>query len=141
MKKRSILLMCLGLTAFGLALSATPSFAQKTVRACQDEWRANKAANQAANVTEKDFVAKCRTEAAKPAAATTTTAPAAAAAAPKTAATTAKKPADPQEAEHARARACAADWKAAKAAGKIAAGATWPSYWSDCDKRKKAAGM
>jgi hypothetical protein len=140
MKKRSILLMCLGLTAFGLALSATPSFAQKTVRACQDEWRANKAANQAANVTEKDFVAKCRTEAAKPAAATTTTAPAAAAA-PKTAATTAKKPADPQEAEHARERACAADWKAAKAAGKIAAGATWPSYWSDCDKRKKAAGM
>ena len=127
MKKRSILLMCLGLTAFGLALSATPSFAQKTVRACQDEWRANKAANQAANVTEKDFVAKCRTEAA--------------AAAPKTAATTAKKPADPQEAEHARERACAADWKAAKAAGKVAAGATWPSYWSDCDKRKKAAGM
>jgi hypothetical protein len=55
--------------------------------------------------------------------------------------TAAKKPADPKEAEHARERACAADWKAAKASGKVAAGMTWPTYWSECDKRKKAAGM
>ena len=27
------------------------------------------------------------------------------------------------------------------AAGKVQAGMTWPQYWSDCDKRKKAAGM
>ena len=133
MKKQSVLLLCLTFAFSGLAFSITPSFA-KTIKECQEEWRANKAANEAAKVTEKDFVAKCRAEAAKPAA-TTTAAPAAA---PKT---MAKKPADPQEAEHARERACAADWKAAKAAGKVATGMTWPTYWSECDKRKKAAGM
>jgi hypothetical protein len=136
MKKRSALLTCFAVSIFGVALSAAPSLAQKTVRACQEEWRANKAANQAANITEKDYVAKCRAEAAKPA--TTTAAPPPA---PKPAGTMARKPADPQEAEHARERACAADWKAAKAAGRVPAGMTWPSYWSDCDKRKKAAGM
>jgi hypothetical protein len=41
----------------------------------------------------------------------------------------------------ARERACGVDWKADKAAGKVAAGMTWPKYWSDCDKRKKAEGM
>ena len=134
MRKRSILLICFAVICSGLAFSATPSFAQKkTVKACQEEWRANKAANEAAKITEKDYVAKCRA-----AATTTTTAPAAPATAPKTAA---KKPADPQEAEHARERACGADWKAEKAAGKVPAGMTWPKYWSECDKRKKAAGM
>ncbi len=33
---------------------------QKSVKACQAEWRANKAANQAAKITEKDYVEKCR---------------------------------------------------------------------------------
>jgi hypothetical protein len=41
----------------------------------------------------------------------------------------------------ARERACGQDWKADKAAGKIPAGTKWPQYWSDCNKRKKAAGM
>ena len=137
MKKRSILLICFTVIVSGLALSATPSFAQKkTIKACQEEWRANKAANEAAKITEKDYVAKCRAGTEKPAAATTP-APAPATT-PKTAA---KKPADPQEAEHARERACGADWKAEKAAGKVPAGMTWPKYWSECDKRKKAAGM
>ena len=36
------------------------STAQKTVRECQEEWRANKAANQAAGVTERAYVAQCR---------------------------------------------------------------------------------
>jgi hypothetical protein len=134
MKKRSILLLCFAVACSGLAISATPSFAQKkTIKACEEEWRANKAANEAAKITEKDYVAKCRATTEKPAAA----APAPMAA-PKTAA---KKPADPQEAEHARERACGADWKAEKAAGKVPAGMTWPKYWSECDKRKKAAGM
>src|SRR5258706_281911 len=39
--------------------SQTPS-PQKTVRACQEEWRANKAANQASGITEKAYVAQCR---------------------------------------------------------------------------------
>jgi hypothetical protein len=59
------------------------------VKACQEEWRANKAANEAAKITEKDYVAKCRAESDKPAAATTTTA-------------TAKKPADGRQGEYAR---------------------------------------
>ena len=39
-----------------------------------------------------------------------------------------------------RQRACGAEWKADKEAGKVAAGITWPKYWSACNKRKKAAG-
>jgi hypothetical protein len=136
MKKLSVILACFALIFAGLAFSTTASFAQKkTVKACQDEWRANKAANEVAKVTEKDFVAKCRAEAAKPAATTTTAAPVAA---PKPAA---KKPADLKQAEYARERACGAEWKAEKEAGKVPEGMTWPKYWSDCDKRKKAAGM
>jgi hypothetical protein len=135
MNKRWALIVCSAAVLTGLTFSATPSLAQtKTVKACQEEWRANKAANQAAKITEKAYVAKCRAESAKPTAAT----PKAPAAAPKA---TAKKPADGRQAEYARERACAADWKVAKAAGKIPAGMTWPKYWSECDKRKKAQGM
>ena len=139
MNKRLVLLVCSAVIFSGFAFTATPSFAQKkTVKACEEAWRANKAANEAAKITEKAYVAKCRAEAEKPAAATTTAAPAAA---PKSAPPAVKKPADGRQAEYARERACAADWKAEKAAGKIPAGMTWPKYWSECDKRKKAAGM
>jgi len=141
MKTRLVFLRCFALIFAGLAFSTTPSFAQKkTVKACQEEWRANKAANEANNITEKAYVAKCRAEADKPATMTTTTAPATAPA-PKMTPTTAKKPADGRQAEYARERACGADWKADKAAGKVPAGMTWPKYWSECNKRKKAAGM
>lgn len=138
MKIRSKFIACSAIILSIAALSAAPALAQqKTVKACTEEWQKNKADNQAKGITEKAYVEKCRADSAKPATATTTT-PAAPAAAPKT---MAKKPADPQEAEHARERACGADWKAAKAAGKVPAGMTWPKYWSECDKRKKAAGM
>ena len=40
---------------------SSPSIAQeKTVKQCQDEWRANKADNQAKGIKEKDYVAQCR---------------------------------------------------------------------------------
>jgi hypothetical protein len=46
----------------GLAFLSSPVLAQqKTVKACQDEWRANKADNQAKGITEKGYVAQCRT--------------------------------------------------------------------------------
>ena len=123
------------------ALSAAPALAQnKTVKACQEEWQANKAANQANKITEKAYVAKCRAGAtAQP-----TPAPAAPpAAAPATTAArpAATKPKDGRQAEYARERACGQDWKADKAANKIPAGMKWPQYWSDCNKRKKVAGM
>jgi len=111
---------------------------KKTVKTCQEEWRANKAANEAAKITEKDYVAKCRAESttAKPAAAPPAAAPATTAAKPVTG-----KPKDARQAEYARERACGQDWKADKAANKIPAGMKWPQYWSECNKRKKAAGM
>ena len=34
---------------------------------------------------------------------------------------------------------CAAEWKEAKAANKVEKGATWPKFWSDCNKRLKSA--
>jgi hypothetical protein len=141
MNKRSWLIVCSALIFSGVVFSATPVLAQqKTVKACQEEWRANKAANVAAKITEKAYVAKCRAESAKPATAKTTTTPPASPPATKPAATT-KKPADGRQAEYARERACAADWKADKAAKKVPAGTTWPKYWSECNKRKKAMGM
>jgi len=38
-----------------------------------------------------------------------------------------------------RQKKCAAEWKEAKAAGKVEKGMTWPKYWSACNKRLKAA--
>jgi|SRR5689334_24452225 hypothetical protein len=142
MNKALVLIACSVVVFSGLAFSATPSFAQKkTVKTCQEEWRANKAANEAAKITEKAYVAQCRAEALKPAAATIPAAAPAAPAAAKPAPAATKKPADGRQAEYARERACGVDWKADKAAGKVPAGMTWPKYWSECNKRKKAAGM
>jgi hypothetical protein len=56
--------------AVGLIASLPSAQAQqKTEKACQEEWRANRAENQAAKITEKAYVAKCRGTAAKPEAA------------------------------------------------------------------------
>jgi hypothetical protein len=113
--KRSMLVACSAI-CLGLAFP-TSSFAQrKTLATCEMEWSANKAFNQAAGITERDWVAKCRAD-------------------------SAKKPADARRAEYARERSCVADWKAAKAAGRVAAGMTWPTFWTECDQRKKAMGM
>lgn len=149
MKRHSTFLMCSALILSMMAFSTTHSFAQKTAKACDDEWAANKAAIQKSGKTKKAYVAECR--AAKPAAATpaATPAPAPAAAAKPAAAPAATpaakpvattKPVDGRQAEYARERACGVDWKADKAAGKTA-GLTWPKYWSECNKRKKAMGM
>src|SRR3974390_207167 len=40
--------------------SATSAGTQKTAKACRDEWRANKADNQAKGITERAYVAQCR---------------------------------------------------------------------------------
>lgn len=83
---------------------------------------------------------------ATPAPATTppaTTAPAKPPAASTGATSPAKPGAPPSAAEtalHQRQAACGAEWRAAKAAGKIPAGQTWPKYWSACNTRLKAQG-
>jgi hypothetical protein len=49
--------------ALGLVAMTAPALAQqkqKTVAACEAEWRANKADNQAKGITEKAYVAQCR---------------------------------------------------------------------------------
>jgi len=71
-----------------------------------------------------------------PNAAAQTTAPA-----PEKQQTKAKKPPSAgQLAARERQKKCAAEWKEAKAAGKLEKGMTWPKYWSACNKRLKAAG-
>jgi len=40
--------------------AATPAGSGKTASACRAEWQANKAANQAAGITEKAYTEKCR---------------------------------------------------------------------------------
>lgn len=46
-----------------------------------------------------------------------------------------------QQAARERIKKCGAEWTAAKEAKKIKAGQKWPQYWSDCNKRLKAAGQ
>jgi hypothetical protein len=53
---------------------------------------------------------------------------------------TKKPPSGGQKAMRERQRKCGAEWKAAKAAGKVEKGMTWPKYWSACNKRLKTAG-
>lgn len=50
-----------GSALIGAMLLSVPAFAQqKTVKACTQEWQANKDANQAKGITLKAFVADCR---------------------------------------------------------------------------------
>ena len=99
----------------GVSLLSLPALAQqKTVRACQAEWRANKDANQARGITEKAYVAQCRAGATTTTAApTTTTAPPPAAGGQKTV------------------RACQAEWRANKADNQ-ARGITEKAYVAQC---------
>jgi hypothetical protein len=48
-----------------------------------------------------------------------------------------KEPTVGQMAARERQRKCAAEWKTAKAGGKIADGMKWPKYWSQCNARLK----
>ncbi len=101
----------------GASLLSFPALAQqKTVKACQEEWRANKDANQAKGITEKAYVTQCRAGgvAAQPAPSTTTaTAPAPAATGQKTV------------------KACRDEWRSNKDANQ-AKGITEKAYVTQC---------
>lgn len=58
----------------------------------------------------------------------------------KPAAKSKKPPSAGQIAARERQKKCGAEWKAAKAAGKIEKGMKWPQYWSACNKRLKGGG-
>jgi hypothetical protein len=49
-----------------------------------------------------------------------------------------RSPTAGQLAARERQKKCAAEWKEAKAAGKVEKGMTWPKFWSACNKRLKA---
>jgi hypothetical protein len=133
------LLIVSGILVAALATAGLPANA-KTMKECAAEWKEMKAANQTAGMKYRDFSKQCMSGEAAPAAAT---APPAAGTAPAPTTTTAPaaKPSGGRQAMIARERACGAEWKADKAAGKIQAGMKWPQYWSECNKRKKAEGM
>lgn len=61
------------------------------------------------------------------------------ASAPDKNAKTKKEPSAGMLAARERQKKCGVEWKEAKAAGKIEKGATWPKYWSACNKRLKSA--
>ena len=134
----------IALAALMAAAALAPMAAQaKTMKECAAEWDKMKAANQTGTMKYRDFTKQCMSGGAAPAAAapapaaptTAAPAPSAGAAAASAAGKTGR------QAMIARERACGADWKADKAAGRIPAGQKWPQYWSECDKRKKAQGM
>jgi len=119
---RGRLVALLGAALVGFVACSGPALAQqKTAKACQDEWRANKDANQAAGITEKAYVDKCR---AGGAAATPGAAPAA---------TTTTPPAAPgaAAADQKSAKACQEEWRGNKAAYQ-AGGITEKAYVDKC---------
>jgi hypothetical protein len=136
-----------GIFLASFAAASAPAQA-KTMKECAAQWQAMKAANQTGGVKYRDFSKQCMSEGApetKPAApppAETKAPPPPPPPAATTAAPPGAKPVSPGRAAMvARERACGAEWKADKAAGKIPVGMKWPQYWSACDKRKKAEGI
>ena len=134
-------------TAAGVAAAIVASAAlapaqAKTLKECAAQWDQMKAANQTGGMKYRDFTKQCMSGAAAPVGAApapatpTTAAPASAAGAAKPATGSPGR-----QAMIARERACGAEWKADKAAGRIQAGMKWPQYWHECDARKKAQGM
>lgn len=124
------------ITIAGLGVLATPALAaDNPMKICGAKYREAKTAGTLpAGQSWMQFLAQCRASLPK--------APAnepAAVSGDKPAATAgAKRPRSAaQTATASRQHECGNQWKADKAAGKIAAGQTWPQYWSACNKRLK----
>jgi hypothetical protein len=115
MRQSLVALTCM-IFAGTLGLSSPALAQQKTVKACQEEWRADKAGNQSKGITEKAYVAGCRVAGpmAQP-----TAPPARPAASPQ--ATPAKK----------TVKVCQEEWRANKAANQTN-GITERAYVEQC---------
>jgi hypothetical protein len=120
MRRQIAVVICSAI--LGLAMLSSHTMAQqKTAKACREEWKANKAANQANGVTEKAYVDQCRGGAAPT---QTTVAPSAPAPVPTAAA--------PETATGQKtAKACRDEWRANKAANQ-ANGITEKAYVDQC---------
>jgi hypothetical protein len=136
--RRKIIAWCVAVaTMFSVAGLVQPASAQPNkMKACGSEWQALKQANQTAGKTWAAFRKECMAkggslaaEAGGPDAGKSK----------RRARSGGGKPVSPARAAmQERQRACAAEWKADKAAGKTK-GSTWPKYWSACNARKKGA--
>ena len=137
---KSALLIAFGvlLAAFAPAFISTPAQA-KTMKECAAQWQEMKAAGQTGAMKYRDFSKQCMSGEAPAAAAPPPPKPEAAS--PPPAAGPGAKPSGGRAAMVSRMRACGAEWKTAKAEGKVPAGQKWPQFWSECNKRKKAEGM
>lgn len=116
-------LVATAVVAIGIACVAAPPALlaqQKTAKECREEWRANKDANKASGITERDYVAKCR----------------GAAAAAKPGAEPAAAPAPSGQTKSAK--ECRDEWRANKGANK-AAGVTEKDYVAKCRGEGTAA--
>jgi len=152
---KTAVLIASGIVLATFASVSAPAQA-KTMKECAAQGEELKEKDQTAGMKYRDFSKQCMSEGgtaapeAKPAptppppAAEKTAPPppmkpAATTPPPATTTTTGTKPESPGHAAMvARERACGAEWKADKAAGKVPAGMHWPQFWSACDKRKKA---
>ena len=105
-------------------LISSPSSA-KTVKACEDEWKANKSTIQASGKKKTDFMTECRAE-------TASTEPATAPAAQAAPAASSNPSAAAPRARSAKTiRACAAEWTANKASLE-ASGKTRKDFITEC---------
>jgi hypothetical protein len=133
---RTVVLAALCSALFGASLASSPALAQqKTVKACQDEWRANKADNQKNGITEKAYVDQCR---ATGAAAPTPTAAKPAPAEPAPAPAPAAKPATATPAAKPAPTAASAPSGANQFAAEAQAKARCPSdtvVWANLDSK------
>ena len=128
MKMRFAAVICSTLAGL-MVLSSQAVAQQKTIKACQEEWRANKAANQANGITEKSYVDQCRAGGAPT---QPTAAPAPSIAPPTSPGATARPSRSSQTvAGQKTIKACQEEWRANKAANQ-ANGITEKSYVDQC---------
>ena len=120
MRKQLLISVCSAIFAF-VAFSPEAVAQQKTAKACAEEWRADKANNQAKGITEKAYVTACR------GGTTPTAAAPAPAPAPSAPVTAPSAPTDGQK----TAKACAEEWRADKANNQ-AKGITEKAYVTAC---------
>lgn len=150
----------LGLALIGAAAMTAPAHAaDNAMKVCGAKYQAAKSAKTLpAGQTWQQYLAQCRggsasKTAARPAMAAAKPAPAASASpglfgrmmgrlsgggAAAPAARPAASGGGGTAAMHARQQQCGQQWRAAKAAGHIPAGQTWPQYWSQCNARLKS---
>jgi hypothetical protein len=96
---------------FGLVASPMDAVAQqKSAKACREEWRANRTANQADGITERAYVARCRNATAK---------------------SSLPAPTPPVTKGQKTAKQCRDEWRANRAAN-VAGGVTERAYVNQC---------